>query len=544
MALHSCAFIARCVQGDPRFGPFLSNDAAIRRASFRDATIDRGLVPRRPASGADRISGISPGRPSQYSLQLHRTPRLSAMHRKRSATHADLPSTFTASDLMASKRRSPQCVNSFFAGIGGFDLAFERQGFKTSFFCEVDDFCRDVLADHWPNVPIGGDVAKLEPSTIPDARVWTAGFPCQDLSLAKVPHGRTGFRGEKSSMFFAFHNLLRVRLPEVVLLENVVGLLSSHGGADFQRLIASLTELGYGVAWRVLNARYFGVAQSRPRVFVCAWLGRPDHAVASLYEENASTVQLNERSGFITPTHCDVSGATVPLTSYCISATSGRHTGLDWARSYVSYENSVRRLTPLECERLQGFPDNWTKIGPAQVTPIDGNDTERYKAVGNAVAVPVVEWLAARIHKRLQPPQKLTGSSTKRPRSASARICALAPEFASPVARQHHLRREAVGEWQRGGWASGDIVVHAPASTAPIVPVESKFIDAVERGRVQSRYFLSANAAIGILRRVERRGRHLFAPLDASLRRLAAAGSDQSFRHVEKASKPRQKRAP
>src|SRR5690348_3982981 len=149
--------------------------------------------------------------------------------------------------------------NSFFSGIGGFELAFERHGFRTTFYCENDAFCRSVLRRHWPNVPEAADIADLDPAYLPEARVWTAGFPCQDLSLAKVPHGRHGFRGKNSSLFFTFHELLRARRPEVVLLENVAGLLNSHSGRDFGRVLEALTDLGYGVAWRVFNARYFGV---------------------------------------------------------------------------------------------------------------------------------------------------------------------------------------------------------------------------------------------------------------------------------------------
>src|SRR5688572_1934268 len=116
-------------------------------------------------------------------------------------------------------------LNSFFAGIGGFELAFERHGFSPAFNCENDPFCESVLERHWPDIPHAGDIRKPD-IQIPDAALWTAGFPCQDVSLAKVPHGREGFRGTKSSLFFTFHDRLRDHHPEVVLLENVAGLLN------------------------------------------------------------------------------------------------------------------------------------------------------------------------------------------------------------------------------------------------------------------------------------------------------------------------------
>lgn len=297
-------------------------------------------------------------------------------------------------------------VNSFFAGIGGFDLAFEKNGFVTAFYCENNEFCRSVLSRHWPLVANADDIRKLEAKNIPSADVWTAGFPCQDLSLARTPHGmRSGLKGKQSGLFYTFLELLSNHKPKVVLLENVAGLLNSHKGADFKALIGSLTNLGYAVAWRVLNARYFGAPQSRPRVFVCAWQGSPATVVATLFEDEIAALSRNRRIEFMTESKCSFSGASVPQVSFCISATSGRHTGLDWARSYVTYPNAVRRLTPLECERLHGLPDNWSIPDKDFVIPIRGIETVRYHAIGNAVCIPVVNWVAGRISTALQSPE-------------------------------------------------------------------------------------------------------------------------------------------
>ncbi len=413
-------------------------------------------------------------------------------------------------------------MNSFFSGIGGFELAFQRQGFSSTFYCENDPFCRSVLKRHWPEVPDASDILELDPSTIPQAKVWTAGFPCQDLSLAKVPHGRTGFRGTKSILFFTFRELLRVHRPTVVLLENVAGLLNSHKGVDFQALLEALTELGYAVSWRLLNARYFGVPQSRPRVFICAWMNDPARAVSSLFENKLAPKPRREREGFITTTHCPITDAVVPEISYCISATSARHTGLDWARSYVTYRNGVRRLTPLECERIQGFPEHWSIPGNGWVTPIDGVDTERYRALGNAVAIPVVEWIANRIRANLEErlPQQ-GGKACLVPAGTAELLSQLSGEFVRPSTQIHPLQGTRDLKWQRGGCAYQAAVLHAATSTAPLRPVHSRFVDMLEKKSVNSRYFLSPNAARGILRRVERAGRHLFPPLEASLRALA-----------------------
>ncbi|MBW4056030.1 MAG: DNA (cytosine-5-)-methyltransferase [Proteobacteria bacterium] len=411
-------------------------------------------------------------------------------------------------------------VNSFFTGVGGFDLAFQKNGFSPVFYCENNEFCRSVLKRHWPHLSNADDICTLDVNELPIAEVWTAGFPCQDLSLARTPHGRSGLRGSQSGLFFRFLELLSVHRPPVVLLENVVGLLNSHKGADFATLIMSLTELGYAVAWRVLNARYFGAPQSRPRVFICAWYGSPNMAVNALFEDGPAPVQKNERKGFVTESKCTKSGISVPQTSFCISATSGRHTGLDWARSYVTYPDSVRRLTPLECERLQGFPDNWTIPDKEYVTPIRGIETHRYRAIGNAVCIPVVEWVAKRIASLIGPSSKPNHAS-KQP--LSEHIMLLTEEFAEPKAEVRELTPE-IGpvKWKAGGCAFAGQVVHSPASPGPIEPVTSRFIDVVDRRAVHDRYFLSPNAVEGIIRRVDRMGRQLFPPLDATLRKIAA----------------------
>jgi hypothetical protein len=115
-----------------------------------------------------------------------------------------------------------------------------------------------VLKRHWPNIQIASDVRELGSGDVPFAEIWCAGFPCQDLSLARTPHGRNGLRGTESSLFFKFRELVERHLPSIILIENVSGLLNSHGGADFTTLLLSLVDLGYGVSWRVLNSRYFG----------------------------------------------------------------------------------------------------------------------------------------------------------------------------------------------------------------------------------------------------------------------------------------------
>lgn len=154
-------------------------------------------------------------------------------------------------------------VASFFAGIGGFDLGFERNGFKTVYQCELNQFCASVLETRWPKVARSKNITTVRASDIPQADIWCAGFPCQDVSIARGLHGREGLKGKNSGLFYPFLKLVEEKQPRVIILENVLGLLNSHGGQDFRIVLSELSILGYTVAWRVMNSRYFGAPQSR-----------------------------------------------------------------------------------------------------------------------------------------------------------------------------------------------------------------------------------------------------------------------------------------
>ena len=303
------------------------------------------------------------------------------------------------------RRRAGVRVASLFAGIGGFDRAFEFADAKVVAQCEIDPFCRAVLRRHWPTVTLFEDIKRIVPNELPAADIWTAGFPCQDVSLARGNHGRSGLNGSHTSLFFELISLVEAKCPKVILLENVVGLLNSHKGRDFAIILRELTKHGYAVSWRVLNARYFGTPQSRARVFMVAWRGDYQPALASLFEDLPGAKVGAERAGFTTPYMHSRTGAIVPEIAYCLAATSGRHTGNDWARSYISYKDGVRRPTASESERLQGFPAGWTIPGEDYRAPARGLDSERYRAIGNAVAVPMVRWIAARVVKAAAQPK-------------------------------------------------------------------------------------------------------------------------------------------
>ena len=301
-------------------------------------------------------------------------------------------------------------VASFFSGIGGLDLGLERSGFATRFHCEINPFCRDILRQHWPNLPVHHDIRKLDDSEIPEADVWAAGFPCQDLSLARMGP-RSGLRGSQSGLFHEFVRLIRGRSPKAVVLENVHGLLSSHGGRDFAIVLKALDELGYGVAWRVLNSKDFGVPQQRRRVYIVAmhrsW-GDPGKVLLEpeCGDWNTKKSRSNGKKSpslFQTIIGNARQGPLVKSIAHCIYAESARHTGTDWSRNYVWYpDGRVRRFTPIEVERVQGFPDNWTLPLEIDEKKAKRIDSLRYHAIGNAVTPPVAEWVGTRLAKVME----------------------------------------------------------------------------------------------------------------------------------------------
>lgn len=295
---------------------------------------------------------------------------------------------------------------SLFAGIGGFDLALEKSGIRVVASVEIDKKAQAILQRHFPNAEQFNDVEEVTGEQLilagfnPANGVITGGFPCQDLSVAGK---RAGLAGKRSGLFWEICRIIDETRSQTVILENVVGLLSSNQGRDMAVVIEALVKRGYRVAWRVLDAQYFGIPQRRRRVFIVASLGDSGRAPEEILSLGES------RSRYFT----EIRGAkkdfasSIP-TSFGESYRAGNFELYDFPNAEVAptlnacragdtmaYEmrtilsnQPVRRITPVECERLQGFPDNWTE-GQA--------DTNRYKQIGNAVAVPVVSWIIERL---------------------------------------------------------------------------------------------------------------------------------------------------
>jgi DNA (cytosine-5)-methyltransferase 1 len=165
---------------------------------------------------------------------------------------------------------------SLFAGVGGFDLALERNGVKVVASVEIDKKAQEVLKKHFPQSTIFGDITGVTGEQLiaagfePRNGIITGGFPCQDLSVAGK---RAGLGGSRSGLFWEICRLLDETRAQNFILENVPGLLSSNQGADMAVVLEALVERGYRIAYRVLDAQHFGVPQRRRRVFIVGCLG-------------------------------------------------------------------------------------------------------------------------------------------------------------------------------------------------------------------------------------------------------------------------------
>lgn len=286
-------------------------------------------------------------------------------------------------------------VASFFAGIGGFDLGLERAGMQVVFQCEINSFSQRVLRSRWSKVKLHGDITALQPKEIPRADVWTGGFPCQDVSLANQGK-RKGLKGERSGLFYAFAELVEARRPSWIILENVPGLLNSHGGEDFRTIIRRLDEFGYGVSWRVLDAKHFGTPQRRRRVYIVA--SRDSLSSAEVLFEPGSTTEVaraseNKKTPVATRS---VTGLGTSSLYSIQHATIGRQPsagpqGKGFRNDGETFTLDSRGSSDVICSTAAPFRVRETARISREL------DSNRYRAVGNAVCVPVIEWIGKRI---------------------------------------------------------------------------------------------------------------------------------------------------
>lgn len=303
-------------------------------------------------------------------------------------------------------------VGSLFSGVGGLDLGFERQGFPISWACDKEKHCRTILAKHFPQAKIYDDVCTIDPVKVDPVDIVIGGFPCQDLSVAG---GRKGLQGERSGLFYEFIRIVRdmPKRPTFVVVENVPGMLTSNQGRDFAVVLNEMVKQWSpkSIAWRTLDSRYFGVPQKRERVFVIADLGGERASeILDLKTDMRGDIKQREKKGkHFVSTFSELFDEYAEEYPQAVRKSRKAQTDKDfetWVRTdyantlnlfdigqrssvlVIENQDVTRILTPLEWERLQGFPDNWTE---------GLSDRARCNQMGNAVTVNVAEWIAKRI---------------------------------------------------------------------------------------------------------------------------------------------------
>ena len=299
---------------------------------------------------------------------------------------------------------------SLFAGIGGFDLALNKLGHECVYVNEWDKYAAQTYEKNFNHSVHTASITEVSTSAIPDHDLLVGGFPCQAFSIAGK---RRGFDETRGTLFFDVARILKDKKPSYFILENVKGLLSHDTGRTIRVIIYTLAQLGYDVQWQVLNSKNFGVPQNRERVYIVGHLrGKPRPKVFPLTGEIGQTPSSRDVAGTLQAdyykrdrtggyviekeqgirvgtlrTHKDGNGFREIKEG--ISPTIPARARQDGSgQPVIEKDMRIRLLTPIECERLQGFPDGWTE---------GVSDTQRYKQLGNAVTVNVIYEVARRL---------------------------------------------------------------------------------------------------------------------------------------------------
>lgn len=286
-------------------------------------------------------------------------------------------------------------VASFFSGIGGIDLGLEKAGMEVAFQCEILSFGQKVLKKHWPDVPLAQDITKVVGTDIPEVDVFAGGFPCQDLSLANQGK-RKGLEGARSGLFYKYAELIEEKRPRWVFIENVPGLLNSAQGGDFNVVLSTLDELGYCVAWRVLDAKFFGTPQRRRRTYIVGSLGTPG-AAEVLFERGTNSISdsKSNRSRNFIATGDDESLPGSNIFSIQHAGIGRRASAGPQGKGYrndgETYTLDSRGSSDAVCKTDAPFG---VRATAGVSSKLDGN---RFRAIGNAVCVPVIEWIGTRM---------------------------------------------------------------------------------------------------------------------------------------------------
>ena len=313
-------------------------------------------------------------------------------------------------------------IIDLFSGTGGFSLGFKRAGYEFTehYFSEVDKHAIANYKHNFPNAKYIGDITTIHGRDLKGIDIITFGSPCQDFSLAGK---RQGLAGDRSSLIKEAIRLITDIRPSVFVWENVKGAFSSNSGEDFTAILQAFANIGgYRLEWQLLNTSWV-LPQNRERIYLVGHLAeRSEFGVFPIGEDDFTSRKekkhqiqtqisgtlkangnMNAEDTYIQVgtyrTHNDGKGfrgikENVSPTIPARARTDG--SGQPVVR-YSYRNNNIRRLTEIECERLQGFPDDWTKWGCYNGETKEIAKTNRYKLIGNAVTVDIVELIAKRL---------------------------------------------------------------------------------------------------------------------------------------------------
>ncbi len=338
-----------------------------------------------------------------------------------------------------------ECLEHGREAPGGHISQESTRSFRCVWSCDNNQYANQVYTKHFGEANHhSGDITGVDPRDIPDFDLLCAGFPCKSFSVAGK---RKGFQDTRGTLFYEISRIAEAKRPQTLLLENVKGLLSNDRGQTFQTILQELGRIGYWAEWQVLNSKYHGVPQDRERVFIIGHLrngcSRPIFPISESSEiPNVRNTEKQTASALQNPGHTsgNYRGMTMVLDAfnkggvkeeetYALktnpSPTSSAVVAIrpkdDWISQHAIYPSKgigptlrgnqndpaprifdektrIRRLTPCECERLQGFPDGWTEWGiDEDGKKVKISDTQRYRALGNAVTTNVITFLGKRI---------------------------------------------------------------------------------------------------------------------------------------------------